>query len=45
MKVREFISTVKHNLNANNLDMYISSEYIYNVGLSLSKLFISIFGI
>jgi hypothetical protein len=36
--VREFISTVRHTLNSLTLDNYISSEYIYNVGLSISKL-------
>ncbi len=40
MSIREFIATVKHNLNSSSLDTYISNEYIYNVGISISKLLI-----
>jgi len=38
MTIREFISIIRHNLNSLTLDSYISGEYIYNVGLSISKL-------
>ena len=40
MLIREFISIVRNNLNSISLDSNISGEYIYNVGLSISKLLI-----
>lgn len=40
MLVREFISTIRNALTSTTLDNYIPGEYIYNVGLSISKLLI-----
>lgn len=38
MLVREFVSAIRHNLQSLTLDSYISSEYIYNIGINISKL-------
>jgi hypothetical protein len=39
MSIREFVSIVRNNLDSITTDSYISSEYIYNVAISIAKLF------
>jgi hypothetical protein len=41
MKVREFISTVKNDLNSIRLDDYLSGEYIYWKGVNFVQFFIN----
>lgn len=40
MSTREFIASVRNNLNSISNDTYLSSEYIYNIGVSYAKLLI-----